>query len=94
MSLCYLEIKVDLPLSQNIKDKRGILKSLISRVSSKFNVSIAEISLHDYWKSSLIGIAIVANDGKFFDPMVETIISFIESSYPNIIISIENREIL
>lgn len=94
MSLCYLEIKVDLPLSQNIKDKRGILKSLISRVSNKFNVSIAEIGLHDYWKSSLIGIAIVANDGKIFDSMVESIISFIESSYPNITISIENREFL
>ena len=94
MSLCYLEIKVDLPLSQNIKDKRGILKSLISRVPNKFNVSIAEIGLHDYWKSSLIGIAIVANDGKIFDSMVESIISFIESSYPNITISIENREFL
>jgi hypothetical protein len=94
MAICYLEIKIDLPLSHNLKEKRGIIKSLISRVSQKFNVSIAEIGFHDYWKSSLIGIAIVAREGIIFDPIIETVISFMESSYPNTNLSIENREIL
>jgi uncharacterized protein YlxP (DUF503 family) len=94
MALCYIEIKVDLPYSQNLKEKRGIIKSLISRVSKKFNVSISEIEFNDVWKSALLGMAIVAKDGLVFDSMIENIIDFIELSYPDITIYIETRESL
>lgn len=93
MALCYLEIKVDLPYSQNLKEKRGIIKSIISRSSKKFNISIAEIDLNDFWQSALLGIALVSNDGKTFDNVIKNLVNFLEINYPDIIISITAKEI-
>ena len=93
MAMCYLEIKVDLPYLQNLKEKRGIIKSIISRSSKKFNISIAEIDLNDFWQSALLGIALVSNDGKTFDNVIKNLVNFLEINYPDIIISITAKEI-
>lgn len=92
MALCYIEIKIDLPFAQNLKDKRRILTSITSRISKKYNVSISEIDLNDVWKSAKLGVAIVAQNGRIFDSMVETILEYLESSYPEIRVSIIHKE--
>jgi uncharacterized protein YlxP (DUF503 family) len=84
MALCYIEIKIDIPFAQNLKDKRRVLTSIISRISKKYNVSISEIDFNDVWKSAKLGMAIVAQNGRIFDPMIDNIIEFVESSYPEI----------
>jgi len=94
MALCYFEIKLDLPFSQSLKEKRGKVKSIIARTSIKFNVSIAEVDMNDVWKSALLGVSIVANDGKVFDGMINTLISYLEFNYPDIIITVNSKEIL
>jgi len=94
MALCYFEIKVEIPFSTNLKQKRGILSSLITRLKKKFNVSVAEIDLNDVWKSAKLGIAIVAKDGYIFDSMIDSIITFIESNFPDIYVYITNKEVL
>lgn len=92
MALCYIEIKIDIPFSQNLKDKRSILTSITSRISKKYNVSIAEIDFNDVWKSAKLGMAIVAQNGRIFDSMIDNIIEFIESSYPEIRVTIILKE--
>ena len=94
MALCYIEIKIDLPFAFNLKDKRSVLTSIISRISKKFNVSLAEIDFNDVWKSAKLGMAIVAQNGKIFDSMIENILEYLESSYPEIRVSIISKEIL
>jgi uncharacterized protein YlxP (DUF503 family) len=94
MALCYFEIKLDLPFSQSLKEKRGTVKSIIARTSIKFNVSIAEVDMNDVWKSALLGVSIVANDGKVFDGMINTLIRYLEFNYPDIIITVNSKEIL
>ena len=94
MALCYIEIKIDIHFAQNLKDKRSILTSITSRISKKYNVSIAEIDFNDVWKSTKLGMAIIAQNGKIFDPMVENILDFLESSYPEIRVSITHKELL
>lgn len=92
MALCYIEIKIDIPFSQNLKDKRSILTSITSRISKKYNVSIAEIDFNDVWKSAKLGMAIVVQNGRIFDSMIDNIIEFIESSYPEIRVTIILKE--
>lgn len=92
MSCCYLELKIDLPLATNLKEKRAVLKSLITRISKIFNVSISEIDFNDVWKSAKVGIAIVSNSGKIFDSTISNILEFIEINYPEIQTTIIYRE--
>lgn len=94
MAICYIEIKIDIPFAQSLKDKRSILTSVTSRISKKYNVSIAEIDFNDVWKSAKLGMAIIAQNGKIFDPMVKNILDFLESSYPEIQVSIIHKEFL
>ena len=60
----------------SLKQKRGIVKSLIGRLQSRFNVSVSEVDHNDSKQSAVIGISIVGNDGIFIDTQLDTIISF------------------
>jgi len=60
-----------------LKDKRRIVKSLIERLKSRFNVSAAEIDRLDNKQIAVIGIAVVSNDHTFTVSQLDTIMNFI-----------------
>ena len=61
---------------RSLKEKRSIVKSLIERLKSRFNVSISEIDHNDSKNSAVIGIAIVSNDSRFVNQQLDKIILF------------------
>jgi uncharacterized protein YlxP (DUF503 family) len=63
----------------SLKEKRSIVKSLVERLKSRFNVSAAEVDKHDIRTAGVIGIAIVSNDSVFLDQSLETVIKFIHN---------------
>ena len=64
--------------SNSLKDKRQIIKSLIGRIQSRFNVSIAEVDKQDSWRTAVIGFACVSSSARHVEQMVGNIIKFIE----------------
>lgn len=62
MSVAIGTFELHFPFVHSLKEKRQILRCIIDRVKSKYNVSIAEVDLHDLWQRGVIGIAIVSND--------------------------------
>ncbi len=60
----------------SLKQKRGIVKSLIGRLKSRFNISISEVAHQDSKTIAVIALAIVGNDGSFIDKQFDTIIAF------------------
>ncbi len=62
----------------SLKGKRSIVKSLIGRLKSRFNISIAEVDHQDSKTSAVIAIAIVANETGFIDSRFESILSFMQ----------------
>lgn len=79
--------------ANSLKDKRRVLKSIIERIKSRFNVSIAEVDLNDKWQFAVIGIACVSNDSKYAQKTISKIIKFIDEDGRVEIIE-ENIEIL
>jgi uncharacterized protein YlxP (DUF503 family) len=71
-------IRLRLFTPESLKEKRHIIKSIISKIRGTFNVSIAEISLNDKWQMAEIGMACVSNDSKVVDSTFNSIINFIE----------------
>ncbi len=61
----------------SLKDKRSIVKSLIERLRSRFNASVAEVDQNDSRSSALIGIAVVSNDKTHAGQQLDVIASFI-----------------
>lgn len=79
--------------SNSLKDKRRVLKSIIERIKSRFNVSIAEVDLNEKWQLGAIGIACVTNDSKYAQQIISNVINFIEND-DRVEILEENIEIL
>jgi uncharacterized protein YlxP (DUF503 family) len=63
----------------SLKQKRSILKSLIGRVKSRFNVSIAEVEHNDDKNGAVIGISMVSNDSRFINQQFDKIIDFMRA---------------
>ncbi len=64
--------------SNSLKDKRHIIKSIIGKIQSRFNVSIAEVDLNDSWQTSIIGFACVTNDTHHADQIITNVLKFID----------------
>jgi uncharacterized protein YlxP (DUF503 family) len=60
----------------SLKQKRSIVKSVIGRLKSRFNVSVAEVDHHDNKTSAIIAAAIVSNDTAFTDSQLDAVVSF------------------
>lgn len=76
--MAYLVIEI--PESHSLKEKRSIVRPVIKRVQSRFNVSIAEIDNLDSWQVSGVGIVCVSNSQRHADEMVQNVINFIEGN--------------
>lgn len=62
----------------SLKEKRSIVKSLIGRLKSRFNISISEVDHQDNKTTAVIAVAIVSNDTRFIDQQFEAIIGFMQ----------------
>jgi uncharacterized protein len=67
--------------SSSLKAKRQVIKSILGRVRSKFDLSIAEVGDQDKWQRSTLAFAVVSNDGGHAHSMLATITNYVESLY-------------
>jgi uncharacterized protein YlxP (DUF503 family) len=65
--------------SGSLKGKRQVVKSILGRVRSKFDLSIAEVDNQDKWQRCTIGFAVVTNESGHAHRMLETITDYVES---------------
>ena len=63
----------------SLKGKRSIVKSVIGRLKSRFNISISEVDHQDSKSSAVVAIAIVSNDSQFVDKQFDSIIAFMRN---------------
>lgn len=78
MKIGACTIKLKIYESNSLKDKRHITKSIIGRIQSRFNVSIAEIGLNDSWQTSIIGFSCVTNDTNHANQIISKVLRFID----------------
>ena len=77
MNVGVCRISLRLPENLSLKGKRRVLKSIITRVRSKFNVSMAEVDDHELWQLATLGICCVSNDGWYTNEVLSKVVDFI-----------------
>lgn len=65
--------------NQSLKEKRRVVKSLVERCRHRFNVSVAEVDDLDVYQRTTIGVAVVGNDSRLLNSLLDRIIAFMES---------------
>ena len=63
----------------SLKQKRSIVKGVIGRLRSRFNISASEVEHQDNKTSAVIGIAVVSNEGQFIDQQLDAILNFMRN---------------
>ncbi len=76
MIVGVMKAQLHLQAIGSLKAKRSIVKSLIERLRSRFNVSAAEVGHNDNKLSAVIAISIVSNQQQFIDWQFDKIINF------------------
>lgn len=89
MHIGVCKIKLYIPESQSLKEKRRVLKSLIARLKNKFNISVAEVDALDIHQSAVIGVVSVSNDAKFVNQILSQCVKFIDSNSSVVLIDYE-----
>lgn len=77
-------VQLYLPAVASLKDKRGLLKSLIARLHKEFNISAAEVDYHDVWHSTALGVATVSTSAVHAQNLLDNLVHWIESNRPDL----------
>ncbi|MFN8534319.1 MAG: DUF503 domain-containing protein [Dehalococcoidia bacterium] len=73
-------IRLHLPASRSLKDKRQVVKSVIERIKGRFNVSAAEVGGQERWQIAEIGIACATNQQSHAEDILRTVADYVEES--------------
>ena len=78
-----LTLRLHLPGCSSLKEKRGRLKPLISRLHREFNVSVAEMDLQDKWQEAILTCAMVGNEGRHLESALQNVARWVEGNWPD-----------
>ncbi|TLS37371.1 DUF503 domain-containing protein [Pseudalkalibacillus caeni] len=65
--------------AHSLKEKRSVLKSVITRIKQQYNVSVAELDHHDVWQRTEIGIVSLSTNRTGAEKELQRAIGMIES---------------
>ena len=77
VGLCTVELFI--PGSQSLKDKRQVLLSLKDRLREQFNLSVAEVDGQDLWQKAVLGLACVANEGRYVNHVCDQALNLVRN---------------
>ena len=80
MNVGTCRVRLRFPENLSLKGKRQILKSITTRLRSKFNVSVAEVDDNDLWQLATLGISCVSNNKRYTNEVLSKSMDFIVNS--------------
>lgn len=85
MVIGTLQITVQVPDSQSLKEKRMVVRSITSRVRQAFAVAVAEVGDHDSWQSAVIGVACISNNARHADEVCQKVLAYVENDADGVV---------
>jgi uncharacterized protein YlxP (DUF503 family) len=64
----------------SLKGKRAIIKRLVERTRNRFNLAIAEVDALDSKRRAVLGFAVVSNDTRHVNEMLDKVASYISGA--------------
>ena len=80
-----LQITLQVPDSQSLKDKRMVVRSITSRVRQTFAVAVAEVGDQDTWQTAVVGIACVSNNARHADEICQKVLAYVENDADGVV---------
>jgi uncharacterized protein YlxP (DUF503 family) len=94
MSIGLLSLHLHLPGCSSLKEKRGRLKPLLAKLHKDFNVSAAEVDHLDIWQDAVIACAVVSNDTKHTQRVLQKIANWVDTDWRDVDVVSEEIELM
>ena len=79
MNVVVCVVTLHLLDTHSLKEKRGLLQSLMTRLRGRFNVSIAEVEGQDDIHQGVLGISCVNTAARHAQEISDSVVRFMES---------------
>lgn len=70
--------------AQSLKEKRGIIKSILGRSRNRFNVAAAEVEYHDRKDTAVLAFVTVAESGNYARSLLERLEEWLVAERPDV----------
>ena len=70
-------IVLSLPWNDSLKGKRSVVKSILERARNRFHVAAAEVADLDAHRRATLGFAVVSNDARHVQSVLDKLVSFV-----------------
>ena len=77
--IVYIEVSLQIPHAQSLKDKRQCIKGVKERLHSGFNASVAEIAAQDSWQRAVFGVVMIASDKSYLQSQVSQVENYLST---------------
>ena len=77
MIIGVCRIKLRIPENLSLKGKRSVVKSIITQLKNRFNVSVAEVDDQQLWQIATLGVCSVSNDGRHVNEVLTKVMNFV-----------------
>ena len=83
MVVSVLRLRIELPGTTSLKEKRRVVTSIKERVGSRFRVCAAEVAANDDIRRAVMAFAVVSNNAVHTESVLQKAMHFIERTVPN-----------
>ena len=90
MFVLALEVDLHIGHAQSLKDKRGVIRSIIDGARHRFHVAAAEVGDENLWQRAQLGFAAVSNTQQHTTDVIDQVSRFVWS-FPEIEVLDEER---
>ena len=92
MLIAAITFRLHAPWVHSLKEKRMVVKSLVTQLQNRFHASAAEIEEQDTHQLIVIGVAAIVPHNAMADSLMDDISAFVETGTEAVILD-ERREI-
>lgn len=71
-------IELHIPLNDSLKGKRSVIKPILARLRSEYNVSVAEVDHQDSLRSAVIGVACISSDKDYAHGLLMKVVDSVQ----------------
>ncbi len=77
MNVGVCKFRLRLPENMSLKGKRRVLKSVITQLRNRFNVSVAEVDDQQLWQLATLGVCFISNDRRYTNEVLSKVVNFV-----------------
>ena len=77
MNVGVCKIRLRLPENMSLKGKRRVLKSIITQLRNRFNVSVAEVDDQQLWQMATLGVCCLSNNSRYTNEVLSKVVNFV-----------------